>query len=333
MFWGLLTDIIDFVQIAGRAGRDLGTSYWIIIELQEVSPSREYLHEMAQLVYHDRFIVVHNLLTPTTCIWTMCGLYMDGFQGGLSCQDQDALQCWICAGNDIGKHQISVSPDTKHHLSYTTSQPTQLPSGPTSVTFPTHSAISNTSPNNPAPGLLQQQRAREAEIREFMSQVLGRWSIGCVICNVLEGFTEGNHQFWECFNWKSTYAGLFASTLWGMNDSWRKRIDLIPYTCCFHCGSTQSLCPPGTSGCDSADCTFRKTLFTALFAASHQQEFRDLMVELPQQVRNEPLVFWKTLGVAIQWGGEGCNWIIVFVFRIATHHGLWEDYETDSHLI
>jgi len=294
VFWGLPPVIIDYVQMAGRAGQELGTSYSIIIEPQVVSPSRQYLHERAQPVHHYRFIAVHNLLTTTTCLCTMCGLYMYGFQGGLSCQDLDALQCWICAGNDIGKHQISVSPDTKHHLSYTTSQPKQLPSGPTSVTFPTHSAISNTSPHNPDPGLLQQQRPREAEIREFMSQVLGRWSIGCVICNVLEGFTEGNHQFWECFNWKSTYAGLCASTLWGMNHSWRRKIDLIPYTCCFYCGSTLSLCPPGKSGGDSTDCTFRKTLFTASFAASHKQEFRDLMVELPEQVRNEPLVFWKT---------------------------------------
>jgi len=333
VFWGLPTDIIDFVQMTGRAGRELSTSYCIIIEPEEVSRSRQYLHERAQLVHHDRFIAVQNLLTTTTCIRTMCGLYMDGFQGGLSCKDLDALQCWICAGNDIGKHQISVSPDTNHHLSYTTSQPTQLPSGPTSATFPTHSAISNSSSNNPALGPLQQQRQREAETREFMSQVLGRWSIGCVFCNVLEGYTEGNHQFWECLKWKSTYAGLCASTLWGMNHSWRRKIDLIPYTCCFHCGSPRSLCPQGKSGGDSADCTFGKTPFTAAFAASHKKEFRDLMVELPQELRNDPLVFWKTLGVANQWEGEGCNRIIVFLVRIATHHGLWEDYQTDGSLI
>jgi len=333
VFWGLPTDIIDFVQMAGRAGRELSTSYCIIIEPEEVSQSRQYLHERAQLVHHDRFIAVQNLLTTTTCIRTMCGLYMDGIQGGHSCKDLDALLCWICAGNDIGKHQISVSPDTNHHLSYTTSQPTPLPSGPTSVTFPTHSAICNTSYNNPALGPLQQQRQREAERREFMSQVLGRWSIGCVFCNVLEGFTEGNHQFWECLNWNSTYAGLRASTLWGMNHSWRRKIDLIPYTCCFHCGSPRSLCPQGKSGGDSADCTFGKTPFTAAFAASHNKEFRDLMVELPQELRKDPLVFWKTLGVANQWEGEGCNRIIVFLFRIATHHGLWEDYQTEGSLI
>jgi hypothetical protein len=44
-------------------------------------------------------------------------------------------------------------------------------------------------------------------------------------------------------------------------------------------------------------------------------------------------VFWKTLGVANQWEGEGCNRIIVFLFRIATHHGLWEDYQTEGSLI
>jgi superfamily II DNA helicase RecQ len=333
VLWGLPTDIIDFVQMAGRAGRELSTSYCIIIEPTELSRSRQYLHERAQLVHLERFIAVQNLLTTSTCIRKVCGLFMDGFQTGLSCKDLHALQCWICAGNDIGKHQISVSQDTNYDFIQTTSHSTQLPSGLTSLAFPTQSKHCNSDSIHPTLGPLQQQRQREAEMREFMSQVLGRWSIGCVFCNVLEGCTEGSHQFWECLNWKTRYDGLCANRLWGMNQSWRRKIDLIPYTCCFHCGSPRSLCPQGKSGGDSADCTFGKTPFTAAFAASHKKEFRDLMVELPQQLRNDPLVFWKTLSVASQWEGEGCNRIIVFLFRIATHYGLWEDYQTDGSLI
>ena len=180
---------------------------------------------------------------------------------------------------------------------------------------------------------LHEIRKHEAKVKDFVHQALLRLQGTCVYCRIFGAASRQVHSHLStyCNFWHESY-GVSPDILFGGQRPWRKQMQFVPNTCCFHCGCPQSICPQGHEGGSGKNCIYRKAVWYVVHAASHREEYRALMVEASSKVQSDPYKFFLQLSVACQWQGEGCNRMIVFCQRIFEKLGWWEEYVEEGGL-
>ena len=76
--WGIPTDVLEWVQMAGRGGRGIEWSYSITVEPQNPIFQRQYLYRSAEETHPDRRQIMLDIISSRECIRPILSTFLDG---------------------------------------------------------------------------------------------------------------------------------------------------------------------------------------------------------------------------------------------------------------
>jgi superfamily II DNA helicase RecQ len=97
--WGIPTDILDWVQMAGRGGRGIEWSYSITIEPLEIVPNRQGLYSSAETTHRQRLQQMLDIVSSRECIRPILSAFLDGRTVHRTCQKGHHQLCWNCTSS------------------------------------------------------------------------------------------------------------------------------------------------------------------------------------------------------------------------------------------
>ena len=298
--YGMPTDILEWVQMAGRGGREIERAWCLVVEPRQSAASKRKHYQSAKEIYPERHEVTLTILSGRTCVRQVLASYMDGIDVGNSCGELSAETCWVCSTSDI-----NVRPN-----------------------LTTSGRFDN--PTTHVQGLLnplQLVRQNEGELIDFGCFILRRMSESCVFCLLLSDlpYDVDGHAVAGCLKW--THLNVSQERLWNRTSGWRNHIRLQPGTCCYRCICPRSICQEGTDRGEASKCTFKMIMWYVVFAACHSEKWKRLMPEISISGNQSVISFGRSLTRPVMWGGAQCNLMILLVERIGRQIGLWEEFK------
>lgn len=307
--WGIPTDILEWVQMAGRGGRGIEWSYSITVEPQKPVFQRQSIYRAAEETHPDRRQMMLDIISSKECIRPLLSTFLDGIATSHTCSERHMELCWICTTNVLPSGASNRSSKSKASSSR--------------MTVPTHPTSLHPKPH---PTTMQQSRQQDGASLGFIVEVLRRWGEGCTYCHILGEFNKPgvypDHTTNACGRWRGD-SGVSWNKLWSREVGMRRALRFDAGTCCFRCGCPKSICQQGNRDGSHANCDHSKVFMDAAFAASHLESIRLAVNEsLKVNRRMEMQEFWETLGKEWMWGRERCTRMMLVVVTAARHVGL-----------
>ena len=293
ILYGMPFDMLDFVQMAGRAGRNMDKGRVVILNPRKTPFSWLPISRSVQEGNPNSHSASTGLVSTTSCVQPRMSEFLDQPPDMRQCLELKSPLCWICQ------------------------EERQVTSGDDSTQLGTNSVNKSKSWANSA------SRATVVETREipdlgaFSHDLLLYHQSGCTFC-LMKGYQdeEVRHEHQTCARWQANKIS------WGtFTAEYRRNIQFDPNTCCFSCAAPRWVC--NMSQGHRKECTFKTTAWAMGFMLCSDEDLRKMWYPGED---TDPKVLWSGLGKAVSIGPMKCSRLWQSVLIYARQSGLLTKY-------
>ena len=295
ILFGMPHDVLDWYQMAGRAGRD-SVEGRVIITQPNISPRAwTALKESTEANDPESYTLSRKILGITSCIRPILSTYLDYPSDSRSCNDISASQCWNC--------QTRPSHELDSQIYTASSTATNTVSRSRNAHF--------------------EETRQPKDMTNYIRYILKYYSEGCVFCRVMQDISpdivDCDHSTSLCRRWEAlniTHEHFNAGA-----KAWRRSISFQPGACCFFCACPRWVCigrrPKGGT------CEFGSVSWNLGYIICQHDELRRLWVQDAGVTADET---WKAQGKRSQLGRHICSRLWVSIVEASRYTGLMTTY-------